>query len=180
MTIKPYVGVNPKIADSAYVDKMSFVNGSVEIGIDCSIWPMVVLRGDVHNIVIGDRTNIQDGCVVHGTHASEHTATNGFKVTIGNDVTVGHNATLHGCTIGDRCLIGMGSIVLDGAILENEVMLGAGSLVPPNKVLESGYLWLGNPVKKIRKLLDKELEFLLYSAQRYVDLGKIMNKESNG
>jgi carbonic anhydrase/acetyltransferase-like protein (isoleucine patch superfamily) len=130
---------------------------------------MAVIRGDVNYIRIGRRTSIQDGSVLHVTHRHE-TLPEGHPLLIGDEVTVGHNVTLHGCTIGHRCLIGMGSTVLDGAILEEDVLLGAGSLVPPGKRLEGGYLWIGAPVKRARPLTETEREWLGYSSAHYVRL----------
>jgi len=167
--IRKFEKFTPKIADSSFVDDTALVIGDVTIADDASIWPMTVVRGDIQTISIGARTNIQDGSVLHVTHDSEH-APGGFALTIGDDVTVGHKVILHACTIGDRCLVGMGSTVLDGAVLEDEVMLGANSLVSPGKVLESGYLYLGSPAKQARALTDKERQWLQYSAAHYVDL----------
>ncbi len=159
----------PRIAASAWIDPQATVIGRVTIGEESSVWPQTVIRGDIHRIDIGVRTNIQDGSVLHVTHDS-HYSPGGSPLVIGNDVTVGHNATLHACTIGDGCLIGMGSIVLDKATLEPGVMLGAGSLVPPGKRLEGGYLWLGSPVRRARPLGDEEKNYLRYSAAHYVKL----------
>lgn len=170
MSVRAFKGVTPSIASSAYVDEQSAVIGDVMIGEESSIWPMAVIRGDVNHIRIGDLTNIQDGSVLHVTHAHPAAPKGGYPLVIGNEVTVGHNVTLHGCTIGDRCLIGMGSTVLDGARLEEGVLLGAGSLVPPNKVLQGGFLWLGNPAKQIRPLSDEEREWFSYSARHYAKL----------
>ena len=172
MAVRPFKEIVPTIAASAYVDEQAAVIGDVVIGENSSVWPMVVIRGDVNHIRIGNYTNIQDGSVLHVTHAHPAAPAGGYPVTIGNEVTVGHNVTLHGCTIGDRSLIGMGAIVLDGAVIESEVLLGAGSLVPPNKVLESGYLWLGNPAKKIRPLTAAEREWFTYSARHYARLAE--------
>jgi carbonic anhydrase/acetyltransferase-like protein (isoleucine patch superfamily) len=149
------------------IDPASVVVGDVIMSDDVSIWPLVAIRGDVNQVRIGARTNIQDGSVLHVTHKS---ATNpeGYPLIIGEDVTVGHKAMLHGCTIGNRVLVGMGSILLDAVVVEDDVMIGAGSLVPPGKRLESGYLYLGSPVKQIRPLNEKEIEGLLYSANNYV------------
>jgi carbonic anhydrase/acetyltransferase-like protein (isoleucine patch superfamily) len=159
----------PQLADSVFVDDSAVVTGNVSIGEDSSIWPCCSVRGDIHSISIGARSNIQDGSILHVTHDSEY-APGGNKLTVGDDVTVGHNVVLHACTIEDLCLIGMGSIVLDGAVVQSGAMVGAGSLVPPNKVLEGGYMWLGSPVKKVRELTDKEKAFLEYSARHYVKL----------
>ncbi|PIQ42930.1 MAG: gamma carbonic anhydrase family protein [Gammaproteobacteria bacterium CG11_big_fil_rev_8_21_14_0_20_46_22] len=171
MTIRSFDGKTPRIAITAYIDEASLVLGNVVIGEDSSIWPMTVIRGDVHSIHIGARSNIQDGSVLHVTHDSEYVP-GGQALQIGDDVTVGHRVILHACTIGHRCLIGMGSTVLDGAVLEDEVMLGAASLVPPGKVLETGFLYVGAPAKKIRPLTDQEKTFLRYSAESYVQLSK--------
>lgn len=169
MSIEVFEGVNPKINETAFVHDKAVVIGKVEIGADSSIWPGAVLRGDVNKITIGRATSIQDGSVLHVTHDGPYTP-GGRGLIIGDNVTVGHSVTLHACTINNNCLIGIGSIILDNAILQNNVLLGAGSLVPPNKTLESGYLWLGNPVKKIRKLTDEEISFFEYSAKHYVKL----------
>lgn len=172
MTIRNFEDYQPDIHESAYIDDKALVSGNVKIGQESSIWPMTVVRGDVNKIRIGKRSNIQDGAVLHVTHGSEFTTEDGFPLIIGDDITVGHSAVLHACTIHNRSLIGMGAIVLDGAVIEEEVIVGAGSLVPPNKQLESGYLWLGSPVKKARALTDKERSFLAYSAKHYVNLAK--------
>ena len=166
MTTRNFEGISPTIHSSAYIDESALVIGDVRIGEESSIWPFTVIRGDVQSIRIGKRTNIQDGCVLHVTHGSEYSGEpEGLPLLVGNDTTVGHKAVLHACTIQDYCLIGMGSIVMDGAIIEDHVMVGAGSLVPPGKVLKSGYLWLGSPVKRVRKLSNKEHTLLSYSAQ---------------
>jgi len=123
----------------------------------------------VHTISIGLRTSIQDGTICHVSHDSEY-APGGFALHIGDEVTVGHRVILHGCHIEDRCLIGMGSTLLDGAIIETEVIIGANTLVPQNKTLKSGYLYLGNPCRQIRRLRQGEKDFLTYSAKHYVKL----------
>jgi len=169
--IRTFEGMTPVIAEDAWVDEAAVVIGDVEIGSGSSIWPGAVIRGDIHRIRIGERTSIQDGTVVHVTHDSQFVP-GGFPTTVGNDITVGHNVTLHGCEIKDKCLIGMGSIVLDGAVVESQVIIGAGSLVPGGKTLESGYLYVGSPVKQIRKLNEKELAFFEYSAKNYQELGQ--------
>jgi len=169
MTIKRYLDFTPKLGDRVYVDDSAVVIGDVNIGDDTSVWPITTIRGDVNKIRIGKCSNIQDGSVLHVTHPHP-SMPDGYGLTIGNNVTVGHKVILHGCAIGDDCLIGMGSVVMDGAVLQSHVFLGAGSLVPPGKVLETGYLWLGSPVKRIRVLKDSELEWLQYSAKHYVDL----------
>lgn len=169
MTIRKFEQYDPQIAESAFVDDSAVVTGDVVIGADSSIWPMCSVRGDIHSIRIGERTNIQDGSILHVSHDSEF-APGGFALTIGDDVTVGHNAVVHACTVEDMCLIGMGSVLLDGTIVKSGAIIGAGSLVPPGKELEGGYLWLGSPVKRVRELTDNEKAFLEYSAAHYVDL----------
>ena len=168
MAIRDFDGISPEISAEVFVDSMALVSGDVYIGKQSSVWPMAVVRGDVNQIKIGDRTNIQDGCVLHVTH--EGPLGKGRALIIGNDVTVGHNAVLHACTVEDCCLIGMSATVLDGAIIRKNVMVAAGSVVPPNKDLESGYLYIGNPVRQARKLSDKEIEYFKYSAEHYVRL----------
>lgn len=169
--IRPYKNFTPRIHSTAYIDEAAVVIGDVEIGEHSSVWPCVVIRGDIHKIRIGDYTNIQDGSVLHVTHASEFTP-EGFPLIVGNHVIVGHNATLHGCTIHDHSLIGMNAVVLDGAVVESRVLVAAGSVVGPGKVLESGYLYRGNPIRKARELSDKELAFLDYSPNHYAELGR--------
>ena len=171
MAIRKFEGKMPEIAESAYIDDSVVITGDVIIAEDASVWPCTVIRGDVNYIRIGARTNIQDGSVLHVTHANpEYTTSTGYPLIIGDDVTVGHKALLHACTIGDRCLIGMGAIVMDNTVVEDEVMIAAGSVVPPNKRLESGHLYIGNPAIKKRPLTDKERAFLSYSAANYVKI----------
>ena len=167
--IRPYKGTYPGIADTAYVDLSAVVIGRVKIGEDSSVWPCAVIRGDVHDIEIGARTNIQDGCVIHATHDGVYTP-GGLSTFIGDDVTLGHNATIHACKIGNACLIGMNAVVLDGALVHDKVIVAAGAVVGPGKELESGFLWRGSPIRKARELSDKELEFLEYSAKHYIKL----------
>lgn len=169
MTVREFENHSPQIDASAFVDETAVVIGNVRIGADSSVWPLSAIRGDIHSITIGERSNIQDGSVLHVTHDSEY-APGGNPLVIGDDVTVGHKVILHACEIGNRALVGMGATVLDGAVLEDEVMLGAHSLVSPNKVLQSGYLYVGVPAKKVREITDKEREWLRYSAAHYVDL----------
>ncbi|WP_297528816.1 gamma carbonic anhydrase family protein [Thiohalobacter sp.] len=171
MSIRDFEGHSPRIAASAWIDPMALVIGDVEIGADSSLWPGVVARGDIHYIRIGARTNIQDGSILHVTHDSEY-APGGHPLVVGDDVTVGHQVTLHACTIEDKCLIGMGSIILDGAIVRSGAMVGAGSLVSPGKELEGGYLWLGQPARRARPLTEQEKAYLEYSAAHYVRLAR--------
>ncbi len=167
--IRSYKGIMPTIADSVYVDPSAVVIGDVVIGADSSVWPMAAVRGDVNLIRIGERTNIQDGSVLHVTHAGPQ-APNGFALTVGSDVTVGHNVVLHACTVEDGCLIGMGSVVLDGAVIKSGAMIGAGSVVSPGKELEGGYLYLGSPARRARALNEEEKAYFVYSSKHYVAL----------
>ena len=167
--IRDFGDLRPALHSTAWVDETALVAGDVHIGAHSSIWPMCVLRGDIHRIRIGVRTNIQDGSVLHVTHDSRF-APGGHALAVGDEVTVGHKVILHGCTIGDRCLIGMGSIVMDGAVIESGAMLAAGSLVSPGKRLEGGYLWRGSPARRVRPLSDEEREYLEYSAVQYARL----------
>ncbi|MDC8014278.1 gamma carbonic anhydrase family protein [Tahibacter soli] len=169
MSLRPYRGIHPVIADTAYIDPDAVVIGDVEVGADSSIWPCTVIRGDVHRIRIGARTNIQDGAIVHVTHDGPYTP-GGFPTLIGDDVTIGHAAVIHACTIGDACLIGMHATVLDGAIVKKHGFVGAGAVVAPGKIVGEGELWLGNPARLARRLSDDEIERLYYSATKYVEL----------
>ncbi len=164
--IRAFGSITPQIPDSCFIDPQSTVIGDVVMGEDCSVWPMSVIRADVNRVRIGKCCNIQDGSVLHVSHAGEFNP-EGAALTIGDYVTIGHKAMLHACQIGNDCLIGMGSIVMDNAIVEDQVMVGAGTLVPAGKNLHSGYLYLGNPCKRVRKLKPRELEFLRYSAEHY-------------
>ena len=176
MSIRQFNGITPEIHTAAYVDQDAVVIGDVSLAEDVSVWPCTVIRGDVNFIRIGARSNIQDGSVLHVTHASEeYTSATGTPLIIGEDVTVGHKAVLHACTIGNRCLIGMGSVVLDNAVIEDEVMVAAGSVVTPGKTLKSGYLYVGNPAREKRALSAEERSFLSYSAANYVALAKKMD-----
>lgn len=165
--LRRYKDLFPVIGDRVMIDDSSVIVGDVRLADDVSIWPLVAARGDVNHIQIGARSNIQDGSVLHVTHKSAKNP-EGNPLIVGEDVTVGHKVMLHGCTIGNRVLVGMGSILLDGVVVEDDVMIGAGSLVPQHKRLESGYLYLGSPVKQIRPLKEAELEGLRYSANNYV------------
>ncbi|WAC45982.1 gamma carbonic anhydrase family protein [Pseudomonas sp. SL4(2022)] len=169
MAIRTYQEFTPQLGERVFVDASAVVLGDVHIGSDSSVWPLVVIRGDMHRIRIGERSSIQDGSVLHITHAGPFNP-DGYPLIIGDEVTVGHNVTLHGCTLGKRILVGMGSIIMDGAVVQDEVVIGAGSLVPPGKVLESGFLYVGSPVKQARPLTDKERNFFSYSAANYVRL----------
>jgi len=169
MSIRSYQGIQPTIAEDAYIDPQACVIGKVTIGSESSVWPMAVVRGDVHEISIGKQTSIQDGSVLHVTHDGPYTP-GGSPLVIGDQVTVGHNVTLHACTIHNRVLIGMGAVILDKAVINSDIIIGAGTVVTPNTELESGYLYIGSPAKKLRRLSDSEMEFLTYSANNYVKL----------
>ena len=169
MAIRAWNGHTPKVGKEVFVDDAAVVIGEVSLGDYVSIWPAAVLRGDVNHIHIGDYSNVQDGAVVHCTHKSEANPA-GWPTVIGQRVTVGHQACLHGCTIGDRVLIGIGATVLDGAVIEDNVVIAAGTLVPPGKRLESGYMYMGSPAKQARPLSDKELAFFEYTTDHYVKL----------
>jgi carbonic anhydrase/acetyltransferase-like protein (isoleucine patch superfamily) len=169
--IRRFENLVPSIDPSAWIDPLALVIGDVQIGPAASLWPGVVARGDINAIRIGSGTNIQDGSVLHNSHDGPFMP-GGAALLVGRDVTVGHRAILHGCEIGDRCLIGMGAIVMDRAVLEPRVILGAGSLVPPGKRLQSGQLYTGSPARPARALTERELEYLEYSAGYYVELAR--------
>jgi carbonic anhydrase/acetyltransferase-like protein (isoleucine patch superfamily) len=171
--IRPYKGVLPTIPASSYVDISAQLIGDVVLGEDSSVWMNAVLRGDVHSIRIGRNTNIQDNSVLHGMLGK-------WPVILGDDVTVGHNVTLHGCVIEDRCLIGMGAIVLNGAHVGHDSILAAGTLIPEGTVVEPGSLWMGAPGKLRRYLSEEEkasiltyrTNYLGYKAQYLRELGQ--------
>ena len=170
MTLRPYLDQFPRLGERVYVDPAANVIGDVELADDVSVWPGCVVRGDVNFIRIGARTNIQDGTVIHVSHDGPHAKLGGFATVIGEDVTIGHKAIVHACRIGDAALIGMGAIVLDGAVVEPHGFVGAGAVVPPGKTVGRGELWLGNPARKVRVLSEADIEGLYYSAQHYVRL----------
>ncbi|WP_043288165.1 gamma carbonic anhydrase family protein [Paraburkholderia oxyphila] len=155
----------PSVHKSAFIAQGVALIGDVQIGERVSIWFNCVLRGDVQRIVVGSRTNIQDGSILHGT-------TNGAPTLVGSDVTVGHGAILHACTIEDRAFVGFGARVLDGAIVRTGGMLAAGAVLTPGKVVGTGELWAGNPARLLRPLSEKEAEAIQLSADRYVALAK--------
>ncbi|MFL0800312.1 MAG: gamma carbonic anhydrase family protein [Agarilytica sp.] len=168
-SVRPYKGTTPTFGERVFVDESAVVIGNTTLGDDVSVWPCAVVRGDMHNITIGARTSVQDNAVLHITHSSDFNP-DGWALTIGEDVTIGHGACLHGCTVGNRVLIGIGSTILDGAIVEDDVVIAAGTLVPPGKTLESGYMYVGSPCKQARPLKDSERKFFTYSAMNYVKL----------
>jgi carbonic anhydrase/acetyltransferase-like protein (isoleucine patch superfamily) len=171
MTIRNFEKFIPQIHAEAWVDDTALVIGEVVIGRDSGIWPMCVLRGDINSIHIGERTNIQDGSVLHVTHRGMNSIIpEGAALAVGNGVTVGHGAMLHACTIEDDCLIGIGAIIMDRAIVRRHALVAAGAVVGPGKDLAGGYVWLGNPVRQGRALTPKEIAYFEYSARHYVEL----------
>ena len=169
--IRSFENHTPRIDPEAWLDPDCLVIGDVHIGARSSIWPGAVVRGDIHHIRIGCETNIQDNSVLHNSHDGPFMP-GGSPLIIGDRVTVGHKAILHGCEIQGDCLIGMGAIVMDKAVIESGVLVGAGSLVPPGKTLASGYLYTGSPVRQARPLTDREKEFFAYSAAYYVKVAQ--------
>lgn len=166
--LRPYLGKRPELGQRVYIDPAATVIGDVVLGDDVSIWPGTVVRGDVNFIRIGARTNLQDGTVVHVSHDGPHAKLGGFATVIGEDVTIGHKAIVHACRIEDAALIGMGAIVLDGAVVKKHGFVGAGALIAPGKTVGEGEMWLGNPGRFARRLSDAEIEALYYSAEHYV------------
>ena len=169
MAIRDFENILPDLHPDAYVDETALVVGDVTLGQDSSVWPFTVIRGDVNTIRIGASTNIQDNSVLHVTHDGPYNP-GGYGLLVGDNVTVGHRVVLHGCTVHDNCLIGMGATIMDGAVVHPQTIVGAGSLVTPGKELEGGYLWLGCPARQVRELSDEERESIAYSAQHYVRL----------
>lgn len=174
--IRGFEGKTPQLGDGAWVDPSAQVIGDVVIGAESSVWPLVTIRGDVHAIRIGARTSVQDNSCLHVTHDGPYSP-GGVGLVVGDDVTIGHHVVLHACTIGNRVLVGMGSIVMDEVVIEDEVLLAAGSLVPPGKRLESGHLYRGSPATKARALSAQEREQLAYSAAHYV---RVKNRHAAG
>ena len=167
MSLRAFNNISPQLGEKTYIDESAVIIGNVTLADDVSVWPTAVIRGDVSSVTIGAATNIQDGSILHVSHAGKY-APDEAPLKIGKGVTIGHRAVVHACTVGDYCLIGIGAIIMDNAILEDYVMLGAGALVPPGKVLQSGYLYIGSPAKKTRILSGSEKEFLEYSSAHYV------------
>lgn len=159
--IYPYNNTKPKIHEDAFVSPSADIIGDVTIGSEAGVWFQCVIRGDVNYIEIGNRTNVQDGTVIHVTRKKHPTI-------IGADVTIGHKALLHGCRVSDESFIGMGATLLDGVLLEKHAMVAAGSVVTPNKIVPSGEIWAGNPAKFFRKMTSAEIDFILISSNNYV------------
>ena len=169
MGIRSFENKSPQCGKGSWVDESAQVIGDVALGADCSVWPCAVIRGDMHQIRIGDRVSVQDNAVLHITHDSRFNP-GGYGLSIGSDVTIAHQAMLHGCSVGSRVMIGMQAMVMDGAVIEDDVILAAGSLVPPGKRLRSGWLYRGRPAEPVRELTSEEREFLTYVAGNYVKL----------
>jgi carbonic anhydrase/acetyltransferase-like protein (isoleucine patch superfamily) len=167
--LRSFKGVMPTLGERTYVDPAATVIGDVVLGDDVSIWPNAVLRGDVHYIRIGARSNVQDGTVIHVTHDGPYSP-GGFPTIVGEGVTIGHAAVIHACTIEDYCLIGMHATVLDGAVIKKYGFVAAGSVIPPGKIVGERELWVGNPARCMRQLSDQQIEQLHYSADHYVRL----------
>jgi len=168
--IRSYQGITPKVADTCYIDQSAQVIGDVVLGEHSSIWMNAVLRGDVHAIRVGHYSNIQDCSVLHGMKEK-------WGVYVGDYVTVGHSVTLHGCTIEDRCLIGMGSIILNGARIGSGSIIAAGTLIPEETIVQPGSLWMGSPGKLHRKLEEKDEETILTYSRNYVRYSKSYRAE---
>lgn len=164
-TILPYNGKTPKIAESAFIAPGAVIIGDVEIGEETNIWYNVVIRGDVNTVRIGKRTNIQDGTVCHVTYKTG-------PLSIGDEVTIGHNAIIHACTLENRSFVGMGATVMDGAVVQTEAMLAAGALLSPKKQVSTHELWSGVPAKLMRAMTEDEVSYMPWSAEHYVKLGQ--------
>ena len=160
--IRSYKGISPQVGAGCYVDESAQIIGDVQLGPNSSIWMNAVLRGDVHEIRVGANSNIQDCCVLHGMKEK-------YGVYLGDYVTVGHSVTLHGCVVEDRCLIGMGVIVLNGASIGAGSILAAGTLIPERTVVEPGSLWMGSPGKFRRQLTEEDQASILRYASNYLD-----------
>lgn len=168
-SLRTFGDKTPQLGERVFIDPSAVVLGDVRLGDDVSVWPQVAVRGDMHRITVGARTSVQDNSVLHITHAGPYNP-DGFPLHIGSDVTIGHGAILHGCTIGDRVLVGMGAVVMDGAVVESDVVIAAGALVTPGKTLVSGYLYGGSPAREMRPLSQSEMDYFCYSATNYVKL----------
>jgi carbonic anhydrase/acetyltransferase-like protein (isoleucine patch superfamily) len=171
VAIETFRDFTPRLGREVFIHPTATVIGDVVLADRVSLWPNVVVRGDVNSIHIGERSNIQDGSILHVSHRRASDP-EGAPLVIGRDVSVGHGVILHGCTIHDECLVGMGALVMDKAVLEPRVLLGAGSLVPEGRVLESGWLYLGRPAKAVRPLTREELDYFAYLADGYARLAR--------
>lgn len=178
-SVRTFEGKKPQLGAQVFIDPSAVVLGDVSLGDNSSVWPQASIRGDMHRIRIGERTSVQDGCVLHITHAGPYNP-DGWPLIIGSDVTIGHNATLHGSEVGDRVLVGMGATIMDGAVVESDVVIAAGALVTPGKRLRSGHLYAGSPAREIRALNEQEMSYFRYSADNYVRLKDRHLKEHEG
>ena len=169
INLRKFHGKIPTIGQRVLIDPSAVVLGEVTLEDDVSVWPQVAIRGDMHRIRVGARSSVQDGSVLHITHAGPFNP-EGWPLDIGCDVTIGHSAVLHGCTVGNRVLVGMSATVMDGAVIEDDVVIAAGALVTPGKRLRSGYLYAGSPAREVQQLSEKELAYFTYSANNYVRL----------
>ena len=169
MPVRNYLDYSPRLGERVYVDPAATLIGRVTAGEDCSFWPASVVRGDIHEIILGARTNVQDGCVLHVIHDGPHNP-GGLGLYIGEDVSIGHGAVVHACRLHDRILVGMNATLLDGAQVESDVMIAAGSLVTPGSRLASGYLYMGSPAVASRELTAAEKDYLPYVAGYYVQI----------
>ena len=167
--IRPVRNKHPVLGQRTYIDPACTIIGEVELGDDVSVWPGTVIRGDVNHVRIGARSNVQDGTVIHVSHASPYNK-GGYPTLVGEGVTIGHGCIIHACTIGDYCLVGMGACILDGAVIEAHAFIAAGAIVGPGKHVRSGELWAGNPARLMRQLSEQDIEGLRYSADHYVRL----------
>lgn len=159
--ILPVNNISPVIPDNCFIAENSTIVGDVKLGDNCSVWFNAIIRGDVHSIEIGDRSNIQDGAVIHCTYQKA-------KTVIGNDVSIGHRAIVHGCTVHDHVLIGMGAIVMDHAVINEYCIIAAGSIILENTICESGYIYAGSPAKKIKRISDEQRKLLDRLPNNYI------------
>jgi carbonic anhydrase/acetyltransferase-like protein (isoleucine patch superfamily) len=171
--ILPVQGKLPQIGDDCFIADNSTIVGDVTIGKNCSVWFNAVIRGDVNFIHIGDNTNIQDGVIIHGTYKNAST-------TIGNNVSIGHRALVHGCTLKDNVLIGMGAIVMDHAVVEEHCIIAAGAIVLERTVCESGYLYAGIPAKKIKPLTEEQIALVKRLPNNYIMYSKWFTDPEEG
>lgn len=168
-SVRTFQGISPRLGHRVYIDPAATVIGNVTLADDASVWPGAVIRGDMQSIEVGHRSNVQDSAVLHTTHDSEFNP-GGWRLVIGDDVVIGHRAILHSCTLGNRILVGNGAVINDAAVIEDEVIVGAGCGVPAGKTLESGFVYVGNPCRKLRPVTEKETRFFLHSPAHYVKL----------
>lgn len=168
-SIRSHNGITPKLGHRVYIDPAATVIGDVLLGDEVSVWPGAVIRGDVNTIKVGHRSNVQDNAVLHVSSVSEHNP-NGWPLNIGDNVVIGHRAILHGCTLANLVLVGNGAIISDGVVVDEEVIIGAGCLVPPGKRLASGYVYVGNPCKRLRPIREDERRLLAFTCATYVRL----------